>query len=96
MSGAEDIDLKVQRLDVRDGDTVVLTSARPLSRDQTDHIARMWNDRFRPRLGDVSVLVLDGGVDLKVMRKIEPMQAVPDQDDPDNTVWINGRRYVAA
>ena len=65
----DDLEACVRKLDVEDGDLLVITSHRRLSTEQAKHLGQTI-DQVAGAVGlKVTALVLDDGMDLKVIRK---------------------------
>ena len=65
----DDLEARVRKLDVEDGDLLVITSPRRLSMEQAKRLGQTI-DQVAGAVGlKVTALVLDDGMDLKVIRK---------------------------
>lgn len=81
MSDLADLDLQVRRLDVRDGDVLVLSTLRRLSLEVRERLVAE-SERVREWLAaDVKFVVLDDGLTLSVLsRAVEDrLEAEPGQ-----------------
>ena len=65
----DDLEARVRKLDVEDGDLLVITSPRRLAMEQAKRLGQTI-DQVAGAVGlKVTALVLDDGMDLKVIRK---------------------------
>lgn len=66
---AELSEIEFGRLDIRDGDVLVLRTPRTLSREQRDWLTAYINERLGEHLKQTKVLILESGFDIAVLRK---------------------------
>ena len=65
---SDDLEMQVRKLDLKDGDLLVLTTPLKISREIHDRIHASWSELMQ-RLGwSVHVVVLTDGADVKVVR----------------------------
>jgi hypothetical protein len=65
MADSVDLIQSLSVLSLQPGDIVVLKCQQHLSRDAVDHLREV----LKPKLGDHEVMILDGGLDIGVLRK---------------------------
>ena len=74
----DDLIDRVRKLDVADGDVLLVTTPRTLSNQTVDRIRWSLDGVMKSLAPNVTVLVLDDGMDLKVIRKCSPSDPVVD------------------
>lgn len=65
----DDLETRIRKLDVADGDLLVITCPRRLSPNQACALGSALNSAVAASGLRVTALVLDDGMDLKVIRK---------------------------
>lgn len=63
-------EFEVQRLDLRPGDTIVITSPRRVSKEVFERLKNIARESFP----DNKIIVLEAGLDLKVVREEDEPQ----------------------
>lgn len=66
--------VEIAKLDLRDGDTLVVKPDRVITGEQARTLGKQVEDALGSSLKDISVMVLAGGVSLAVLRKGEPQE----------------------